>query len=143
MQVTPNFGWTAEAIVDLTRMWADGMSGGQIAKELGTGRSSVMGKIHRLKLGAPPTKAPKPKPERKTRYYAPPTQPDTTPEPVDPPIPFDGKGVTFIELTDATCRFPMGDPQDAAFRFCGRPPRSGSPYCRECHGLAYQPWRRA
>jgi len=145
--------WSEERIADLREQCAspERPSAGDMALRYGITRNAVIGKVKRLGLLLPNHGSynshsgvrPRKSPERKTRFYAPPTQPDTTPVSVDPPIPFDGKGVTLFELWEGTCRFPIGDPQDAAFRFCGRPPRAGSPYCRECHGLAYQPWRRA
>lgn len=48
--------------------------------------------------------------------------------------------VTIMELRDFMCRWPLGDPTQAEFRFCGaRRPIGGGPYCA-CHAaLAYQP----
>ena len=43
--------WTDERVETLKRMWADGQSASQIAKELGgVTRNAVIGKVHRLKL---------------------------------------------------------------------------------------------
>jgi GcrA cell cycle regulator len=39
---------------------------------------------------------------------------------------------TLLELTETTCRWPVGDPRGAAFFFCGAKPVAGKPYCR-CH----------
>jgi GcrA cell cycle regulator len=36
------------------------------------------------------------------------------------------------------CRWPLGDPATAEFRYCGSPAPSG-PYCAYHGGLAYQP----
>lgn len=39
--------------------------------------------------------------------------------------------VTFLELNDSTCRWPLGEPKD--FRYCGDKPIKGYPYCaRHC-----------
>ncbi|WP_374310440.1 GcrA family cell cycle regulator [Methylocella sp.] len=48
--------------------------------------------------------------------------------------------VTIMELREFMCRWPLGDPTQAEFRFCGaRRPIGGGPYCA-CHAaLAYQP----
>ena len=60
--------WTDERVELLKKMWADGQSASQIAKELGgVTRNAVIGKVHRLGLsnragGAAPAKeAPKAK----------------------------------------------------------------------------------
>ena len=43
--------WTDERVETLKRMWADGQSASQIAKELGgVTRNAVIGKVHRLGL---------------------------------------------------------------------------------------------
>jgi GcrA cell cycle regulator len=43
--------WTDERVETLKRMWAEGASASQIAKELGqVTRNAVIGKVHRLGL---------------------------------------------------------------------------------------------
>ncbi|WP_328590535.1 GcrA family cell cycle regulator, partial [Frigidibacter oleivorans] len=43
--------WTDERVETLKKMWADGQSASQIAKELGgVTRNAVIGKVHRLGL---------------------------------------------------------------------------------------------
>jgi GcrA cell cycle regulator len=46
--------------------------------------------------------------------------------------------VTILELKEAMCRWPLGDPSSAEFRYCGSPKTAG-PYCAYHGGLAYQP----
>jgi GcrA cell cycle regulator len=48
--------------------------------------------------------------------------------------------VTILDLRDSMCRWPLGDPTQAEFRFCGARKTPGDgPYCR-CHAaIAYQP----
>ncbi len=48
--------------------------------------------------------------------------------------------VTILELRDSMCRWPIGDPTQADFRFCGARKTPGEgPYC-SCHAaIAYQP----
>ncbi len=46
--------------------------------------------------------------------------------------------VTIVDLRESMCRWPLGDPTSAEFRYCGSPARSG-PYCSHHGGLAYQP----
>lgn len=46
---------------------------------------------------------------------------------------------SILNLTDQTCKWPIGDPQDTDFHFCGHKPREASPYCEYHSRLAYQP----
>src|SRR5581483_11416960 len=93
--------WTDERVDLLKKLWADGLSGAQIAQELGgVSRNGVIGKAHRLGL----TGRREPRAPRAPRR-------------------------SLLELTDATCRWPVGDPQHPEFFFCGAPPRANSPYC--------------
>ena len=52
-------------------------------------------------------------------------------------IPLDG-GVALIDLTERMCRWPIGDPREDDFTFCGHNIRAGTPYCPEHAGAAYQ-----
>ena len=49
-----------------------------------------------------------------------------------------GGGVALIDLTERMCRWPIGDPREDDFTFCGRNIRPGTPYCPEHAGAAYQ-----
>ena len=45
----------------------------------------------------------------------------------------------LMQLTEKTCKWPIGDPAEKEFWFCGLPSQPGKPYC-EAHGaVAYQP----
>ena len=60
--------WTDDRVETLKKMWTDGQSASQIAKELGgVTRNAVIGKVHRLGLsnraGAAATPAPAAAPE--------------------------------------------------------------------------------
>jgi len=46
--------------------------------------------------------------------------------------------VTIVELKEAMCRWPLGDPASSDFRYCGSTV-AGGPYCAHHLGLAYQP----
>src|SRR5438477_3435585 len=52
------------------------------------------------------------------------------------------KVVTTAMLTSRTCRWPIGDPVDPAFHYCGQSPQSASPYCETHDRLSYQPATR-
>ena len=50
-----------------------------------------------------------------------------------------GTGATVLTINDRMCRWPIGDPSENEFHFCGRNPKSGSPYCEAHARKAYQP----
>jgi len=50
----------------------------------------------------------------------------------------EGGGVALIDLTERMCRWPIGDPREDDFTFCGRGIRAGTPYCPDHAGAAYQ-----
>lgn len=151
-------GWTADRVEILKTEWLAGRSCSQIARTLGGGitRNAVIGKVHRLKLDlrrqkpAPPrTERPRPdQPPRKVAAFNVPRAHKR----VKPPLPdaLDGitagskpmpdiivdhdiVGIPLIELTDKTCKWPIGDPLEPGFRFCGHQSEEGKPYC-ERHG---------
>ncbi|MEO8245302.1 MAG: GcrA family cell cycle regulator, partial [bacterium] len=49
------------------------------------------------------------------------------------------KKLTLMELTERTCKWPIGDPATEDFWFCGLPSVSGKPYCEAHVGVAFQP----
>jgi GcrA cell cycle regulator len=202
--------WTDERVETLKRMWAEGQSASQIAKELGgVTRNAVIGKVHRLGLSnragdgaahgeeaeapvaAPaaavrPEPAPRPAPEPAPRAAEPAPAPrpaaerpapqpaaaapasgaTVTPLPVRkaiipagqplPPQPSANeispealasvrevekraRKLTLMELTERTCKWPIGDPATDDFWFCGLPSLPGKPYCEAHVGVAFQP----
>ena len=186
--------WTDERVETLKRMWAEGQSASQIAKELGgVTRNAVIGKVHRLGLSnrvaggkededdtpaAPATSAkPDPRPEPVARpepaARAPerPAAPAAAPSNVTPlplrkaivpagqPLPPQpsaneispealasvrevekrARRLTLMELTERTCKWPIGDPATDDFWFCGLPSLPGKPYCEAHVGVAFQP----
>jgi GcrA cell cycle regulator len=76
--------WTDERVELLKKMWGEGQSASQIAKELGgVTRNAVIGKVHRLGLshrasGSPAAKTPEPK---EKPAAAPKPKPDPKPAP--------------------------------------------------------------
>ena len=44
-----------------------------------------------------------------------------------------------MELTERTCKWPVGDPATEKFWFCGLPVQAGKPYCEAHVGVAFQP----
>jgi len=157
--------WTDERVELLRKLRLEGFSASKIAAQLANGvtRNAVIGKMHRLGLSgrvkppAPPqprlrSKLP-PSPHRATaprpggsmvrgntalayahRPFAAP-QPQFVEEVVVPIF----ERVTITELEEAVCRWPLGDPTSAEFRYCGTKSPPGSSYCLYHARLAYQP----
>ena len=45
--------------------------------------------------------------------------------------------LSLTELDNHTCRWPIGDPKDDNFHFCGKKVRLGQTYCEEHSAIAY------
>jgi GcrA cell cycle regulator len=151
--------WTDERMELLKKLWADGLSASQIAAELGgITRNAVIGKVHRLGLSgrakSPSSTAPRPRkprsPSNMLRVSRPSVRgntalarayeydPEPEQEPIENIIPI-GQRRTLLELTEATCHWPIGDPGSADFFFCGGNTATGLPYCAYHSRVAYQP----
>ena len=134
--------WTDDRVEQLKNLWTEGLSASQIARALGgVTRNAVIGKVHRLGLAgrATPSRAERPRlpmaPKISLRSHTPPA-------PIveeDPVTLADGSHATVLTINDRMCRWPIGDPAADAFHFCGRSPKSGSPYCEAHARKAYQP----
>ena len=129
-------GWTEDRVGALKKLWLEGQSASQIAKQLGGGvtRNAVIGKVHRLGLSG---RAAPSQPARATfrpsrpRPAAPPTQaPSAMPD-----LP---GTATVMTLGAHMCKWPIGDPSSTEFSFCGRRASEGV-YCVEHARVAYQP----
>lgn len=143
-------GWTEERVNTLRKLWAEGLSASQIAKQLGgVTRNAVIGKVHRLGLAGRATPSrPAKRPVRTQRPRvispsAPRLKPaSNTPALVVPqlePLTLEtGKTANVLTLNESMCKFPIGDPNEADFAFCGRAASCG-PYCQDHARLAYQP----
>lgn len=147
--------WTEDRVEILSKLWAEGLSASQIAKQLGgVTRNAVIGKVHRLGLSGrakpsrPVKRAPRTAAARtRTTKPAAPRMPRRAP-PAPAPIPLeakqlpDGKYATILTITEHMCKWPIGDPSTSEFRFCGRGTDKADPYCKAHSQLAYQPARR-
>ncbi|WP_316858791.1 GcrA family cell cycle regulator [uncultured Cohaesibacter sp.] len=159
--------WTDERVELLKKLWAEGLSASQVAAELGgVTRNAVIGKVHRLGLSgrakttttAPRARRPRSqssRPARPSSGSAAPTvgatalkadaRPQPTPKPkaeanpeLDAVVVPISKRATILSLTENTCKWPIGDPGDADFHFCGCKSEAGSPYCKYHSEIAYQ-----
>ena len=146
-------GWTDERVELLKKLWQDGLSASQIAKQLGgVTRNAVIGKVHRLGLSgrATPSKPARtvfkaPRPARPVS--AAPSAPRRIAEPVaHAPHPAPVRYVdeapgtaTVLTLGAHMCKWPIGDPSTDSFTFCGRRSGGEGPYCVEHARVAYQP----
>jgi GcrA cell cycle regulator len=161
MQARPEITWTDDRVELLKRLWAEGLSASQIAGELGgITRNAVIGKVHRLGLSgrakSPSSSVPRPRKPRAATQMFRPSRPmvrgntalatqqsydyDIEPEiePIENIIPI-GQRCTLLELNDDKCRWPIGDPGQPDFFFCGGKTTTGIPYCGYHARVAYQP----
>jgi len=51
----------------------------------------------------------------------------------------DARKLGLMDLTERTCKWPIGDPSRGEFYFCGHPVVAGKPYCKGHTAAAYQP----
>ena len=49
------------------------------------------------------------------------------------------KKLDLMSLTERTCKWPIGDPTEEDFHFCGLPSVAGKPYCEHHVAVAFQP----
>ncbi|MFI4933903.1 MAG: GcrA family cell cycle regulator [Caulobacterales bacterium] len=145
-------GWTDERVEILKKLWLDGLSASQIAKQLGgVTRNAVIGKVHRLGLSGraapshpsrPAFKAPR-APRPMTMQPARPRslEPRAHHVPVVRPTPYvEMPGTaTVLTLGAHMCKWPIGDPASDDFSFCGRRASDEGPYCVDHARVAYQP----
>ena len=54
----------------------------------------------------------------------------------------DGKVISILELNERTCRWPIGDPKDPAFGYCGLNVHPNFPYCPGHVVMAFQSSRK-
>ena len=144
--------WNDERVDALKKLWADGLSASQIAGRLGgVTRNAVIGKVHRLGLAGRATTS-RMKSPRSSRVRAAHAakrmmrarQPAVGNSPLrnlylgetEPYVPAAEELVIplnerkYIQtLTESCCRWPIGDPQQPEFHFCGKKKIPGLPYC--------------
>lgn len=157
--------WTDERVDLLKKLWSEGLSASQIANKLGgVTRNAVIGKVHRLglsgrattsraksvrprkKVAKSPARTIKPKfinvaqaamkNELQTSPYR---KADHTQNAIEELyIPVEERA-DIMSLKENSCRWPIGDPTDEDFHFCGRKKVPGTPYCEFHCQAAFQP----
>ena len=153
--------WTDDRVELLKTLWTEGLSASQIAARLGgVTRNAVIGKVHRLGLsgratnsrssGPRPRRAHVPRASRgssllfgtrgntalKPHYDA---EPDLAPAPLEELVIPLHERATINTLKETMCRWPIGDPAEPEFHFCGRKKCGSLPYCEHHARMAYQP----
>lgn len=144
--------WTDEGIAEVAMKYKNGSSNGVLAAEYKTTVGSIAGLINRARKKnlLPPSKINR-KPKlvvvkkrptpvmvqriNKVRYTMP-IHPTTTKKVrlkiIDSPT-----AVTLEELRDHHCKYPIGDPKQSDFRYCGKARIEPAPYCQEHCSLSY------
>jgi GcrA cell cycle regulator len=150
--------WTEDNVALLKQLKDEGLSGQEIAIEFGKlgfplTRNAIIGKLNRLGLSQPQAertaeyhrrraeRAAQNRVKRHTvhrihqkRVRRREPEPEPTPEIQGP----DAAHVTLLELEERHCRWPIGDPCKADFRFCGAD-NTGNSYCPWHSRMAYTP----
>jgi GcrA cell cycle regulator len=153
-----NMSWDENRIEQLRKLWADGLSASQIAAELGgVTRNAVIGKVHRLGLSGrakaksaavvrPRVKAAA-KPQRIQTIVSRgnlavvevvEARAEMVPMREAVVIPM-SRRISIMELREGVCRWPMGDPLQADFVYCGADCGVGKTYCEAHARIAFQP----
>src|ERR1700676_2903757 len=141
------FDWSAASIALLRRRWAEGASARAIAQVLGGGvsRCAVLGKVHRLKLKQPEfkprhwrqAKARRCRATVRTRRAEQPSMSavmgavhalglgfpatEARAAQLNAEKAF-GPACGLLDLTETTCRCPIGEPDQEGFAYCGAAP---------------------
>jgi GcrA cell cycle regulator len=147
--------WTPEEDAMLAALIGQGKTAAFMAEELGRTRNSVIGRAHRNNLQfkgqlrrkstatkAEPIAPPVARPvklnlhagnimgEKLSRAQ------DPEFKHVTPAVSIVPRMVKLIDLEPSDCRYPIGDPKQETFGFCGHPKADGA-YCRAHAALCY------
>lgn len=137
--------WTEKMVEDLRQMWIEGLTANEIAKKLGVSKNSIVGKVHRLCLTARPSPIKRKEdmlPENEITIESSEEITEEIIEISDAEVKVvenseTALGIKLVHLDSHTCRWPLGDPRDENFGFCGKKVRAGQTYCDEHSAMAY------
>lgn len=138
--------WTDDRVAILKKLWGEGKTAAEIAKELGgVTRNAVIGKAHRLKLSnrVSPIQQNSKKTTNKSSSAGKPPPRTRAPRVKKPVEPVDIIGVQMKDLKEKMCRWPIGDPKSEEFEFCGSESVPSLPYCEGHAKMAYQTTSRS
>ena len=131
--------WNDERIATLTKLWREGLSAAQVARQLGgVSRSAVIGKVHRLGIAGrdAPSRPAGQGVGSVARASAggvrgtPSARAPTAARSPSSRVVFEVAATATIHtLAASACRWPIGDPGDANFGFCGRIRAGSGFYC--------------
>ena len=135
--------WTPDRVELLKKLWGSGKTASQIAEIIGgVSRNAVIGKSHRLNLSAKiktrsavttgkslVTQETTSKKSRKSKFKS--LLLDKNFEPA--------KNLTLEELTEETCKYMEGNPNEKTSSFCGRKSVEKFSYCPLHLMMVFQP----
>jgi len=129
--------WNDERTATLRKLWLEGLSASQVARQLGgVSRSAVIGKVHRLGITVRDVPS-RPRASTRTAGRA---QPRSRPV-REPAAATPRPALRLVELAEMTptstilalsthsCRWPIGNPDANDFGFCGREKTARGSYC--------------
>ena len=100
--------WTEARVDKLKTLWEDGLSASQIAENLGDVTRNAV--IGKThRLGL----SSRPSPIKRTNHL-------------------------IVAAPERMCQWPIGNPRDPSFHFCGKPAMPDRPYCGEHCAMAYR-----
>ncbi len=147
------FHWTDERMKRLKELHTGGFSMSVIGGMLGCSRNAVVGKIHRMGLAPGGRRTVEDvtkvvarqatktiRSRQKNRFPRPTMHSKPLPKPSEPPVEWAPLMIPLEALTDAICKWPMGDAHP--FVFCGLAKDADAParipYCGFHSRLAFQ-----
>ena len=138
--------WTDEKVKKLKELWTKGHTASEIAGMFGdTTRNAVIGKAHRLDLEERAPSKNKSSSEKKNTVKSQPKLRGSVSrrskfKSILLDKNFEHENPTSLEnLTNQTCKWPSGHPNEENFYFCGRKSIDAFPYCKLHVLYAFQP----